>query len=207
LIRAKALQKLSERSIPIHSPLSRLQEILPPVFLWHRYEVEAVVKLIGGVTYQYTMRGDLYEKQQLLKPVSGFQQRRAVSQLLLALEPSQLAVPQNLIPYILPQAFGYEPALGGSSDIFQSRIGVLFDRLAPSEAAANLVISSVFNPQVFVSRYGSCYHLFIISLLSLMIFCTYAFLAGPHGKACRIGYCNTFCYDLFEYFLDDKRIK
>jgi hypothetical protein len=38
-------------------------------------------------------------------------------------------------------------SIGDKSDLFGSRTGNLFDRYAASEAAANLVVSAVFNPQ------------------------------------------------------------
>jgi Met-zincin len=77
-IRAAGLKRLSERAVPVGSPLSTLREVIPPVFLWHRYQVEAVVKLLGGVTFQYVLRGDQYEKHQLAVIVPGNVQRDAI---------------------------------------------------------------------------------------------------------------------------------
>ena len=38
-------------------------------------------------------------------------------------------------------------AIGGTADVFGSRAGALFDRLAATESAANIVVSAVFSPQ------------------------------------------------------------
>ena len=57
-------------------------------------------------------------------------------------------VPRPLLPYLLPPAFGYDPAatVGGAADLFASRGGPLFDRLAATEAAATLVLRALFTP-------------------------------------------------------------
>ncbi len=39
-------------------PLSRLVEVFSPLYLYHRYQLTAAVKLIGGVDYAYAVRGD-----------------------------------------------------------------------------------------------------------------------------------------------------
>ena len=149
-VRTAALRKLTERAIPRGQPLSTLQEVLPPVFLWHRYAVEAAAKAIGGVQYSYTLRGDRHEQQQLLTPVSGDLQRAVLHQLRAALDPAALAVPRALLAYLLPSAFGYGPltagTIGGAADFFGSRAGVLFDRLAAAEAAAGVVLDALFAP-------------------------------------------------------------
>jgi hypothetical protein len=49
----------------------------------------------------------------------------------------------HLFPLILIS----NQSIGDKSDLFGSRTGILFDRYAASEAAANLVVSAVFNPQ------------------------------------------------------------
>ena len=48
-------------------------------FLCGRYEVVAAAKLLGGVTFQYTVRGDKSEANQGLKVISGDAQRSAIN--------------------------------------------------------------------------------------------------------------------------------
>ena len=42
--------------IELYTAYSKMQELLPLVYLWHRYEVVAVSKLLGGYLYQYSVR-------------------------------------------------------------------------------------------------------------------------------------------------------
>ena len=55
-VREKGLQHFGPASLPEGRPLAQMEEALVPLYLHHRYQVEAAVKLIGGVHYSYTLR-------------------------------------------------------------------------------------------------------------------------------------------------------
>ena len=57
-IRYLGLKKLENRVnvVEMYTAYSKMQELLPLVYLWHRYEVVAVSKLLGGYLYQYSVR-------------------------------------------------------------------------------------------------------------------------------------------------------
>ena len=50
-VRSKALEKFGLNNIRPGTPSAMLEDALVPVYLYHRYQVEAAVKLIGGVDY------------------------------------------------------------------------------------------------------------------------------------------------------------
>ena len=50
-VRAKALEQFGINNIRPGMPMAMLEDVLVPVYLYHRYQVESVVKLIGGVDY------------------------------------------------------------------------------------------------------------------------------------------------------------
>ncbi len=52
------LNQFSESKIPVGMPIATLQEVLVPMYLFHRYQVEAAAKVIGGLDYTYALRGD-----------------------------------------------------------------------------------------------------------------------------------------------------
>jgi hypothetical protein len=56
-----------------------------------------------------------------------------------------MKIANNVLPLIV--IFILNQSIGDKGDLFGSRTGNLFDRYAASEAAANLVVSAVFNPQ------------------------------------------------------------
>ena len=57
-IRKTALEKFSASNIKPDDPMATLEEVLVPVYLLHRYQIEATAKLIGGLNYTYALRND-----------------------------------------------------------------------------------------------------------------------------------------------------
>ena len=57
-VRSIALQNLSVSNIRVGDPYAKLTEVLVPVYLFHRYQTEALSKSVGGVDYRFAIRGD-----------------------------------------------------------------------------------------------------------------------------------------------------
>ncbi|MEM1128300.1 MAG: zinc-dependent metalloprotease [Bacteroidota bacterium] len=133
-VRRVALDRFGVSVIPEGDPLTLLEEALVPLYLRHRYQVEAVSKLVGGVSYNYALRGGT---QPVPERVSGDLQRQAVEALLETIEPDALALPANLRATIPPRAPGY-PA---NRELFDGRTGLIFDPYAPAEVVSSLVLS------------------------------------------------------------------
>ena len=57
-IRTKALAQFGEKNIRTGVPMAMLEDVLVPVYFFHRYQVEAVTKMIGGMNYTYALKGD-----------------------------------------------------------------------------------------------------------------------------------------------------
>ena len=56
-IREIALNNLSIDHLREGETYSTLEDRLVPIYLLHRYQIEAVVKLIGGIDYDYAVKG------------------------------------------------------------------------------------------------------------------------------------------------------
>jgi hypothetical protein len=138
-VRERALAHMSEKTIPVGEPLSTLEDRLVLVYLLHRYQVEAVVKLVGGLDYTYALRGD---GQKIMEPIPAKEQGRALSTLLLTIKPSTLVIPEHLQKLLPPPAYGYEP----TRESLTSRTKPVFDLLAGPEAAAGLTIALLLEP-------------------------------------------------------------
>lgn len=139
-IRAKALEGFGEKTITMWSPYSELENKLVPIYLSHRYQVEAAAKVIGGVDYRYAIRGD---NQPIAKIIAPEEQRRALSALLDTLKPETLTLPERLLMIMPPPALGY----ARTRESFKGRTGLTFDALAPAEAAINLTIGMILHPE------------------------------------------------------------
>jgi hypothetical protein len=138
-VRKKALSQLSENNIKMGEPLFKLEAVMVPIYLLHRYQIEAAAKVVGGVHYDYKIRGD-----NLAYPtfVSGDDQRAALQALLRTLSSDELALPANLLKLLPPPPIAY----GRGREMFTPRTGLAFDYLAPAETAAELTIQLLLHP-------------------------------------------------------------
>jgi hypothetical protein len=141
-VRKIALANFGLNNIANGQALSSLEEALVPVYLLHRYQVEAVSKLLGGAFYEYELKGD-HSSPKGFRWVDSKQQQQALQALLSTLEPEYLALPESLLALIPPKAYG--DSIGRES--FQGRYGLAFDPLSAAEASANLTLQLILQPQ------------------------------------------------------------
>ena len=137
-VRAAALQHFGEDNIPEGTAMAQLQDVFVPVYLYHRYQTEAVTKTIGGLNYTYALRGD---HQTSTAPVSGAEQRRALSAVLQTISPEFLAIPDRLTQLIPPRPSGIRPY-----EDFPAHTGLTFDPLAAAETSADQTLSILLDP-------------------------------------------------------------
>ena len=138
-VRKAALASFGEHNVAAGRPLAKLQEVLAPIYLWHRYQVDAAVKAIGGLDYGYGLRGD-GEPARFVDPAL---QRRALAALLSAIEPESLDLPESVLQLLLPRPSGYEP----NREMFHGQTGLVFDSLGAAATAADLVLAAVLQPE------------------------------------------------------------
>ncbi|MHB8639344.1 MAG: zinc-dependent metalloprotease, partial [Candidatus Acidiferrales bacterium] len=138
-VRAAALKRFSVDAIPENAPMATLEDVLVPIYLYHRYQVTAVAKSIGGLDYSFDVRGGVQKDPEI---VPAAQQRAAIHAVLATLQPSVLALPESLLKRIPPRP----PEYPSSNENFARRTSPAFDSLAPAEAAANIVAGLVLEP-------------------------------------------------------------
>jgi len=139
-VRGAALKRFGESNIREGAPLATLEDVLVPLYLLHRYQVEAASKLVGGMDYTFALRGDGQTPTQIVAPA---EQRRALAAVLATLKPEVLALPEPLLKMIPPRPPDYERG----REHFKIRTGPAFDALAPAEAAAQHTLQFLFNPE------------------------------------------------------------
>ena len=139
-VREKALANFSEKAITLNTPMSKLEDVLVPVYNYHRYQLEAVCKLIGGMNYSYSVRGD---KQQTPQILSSTVQNTALQAAVDCLDPSVLVMPERILQMIPPRP----PEYYGVGELFPKRSGMILDPLAAAEALAAYELVFLFNPQ------------------------------------------------------------
>jgi hypothetical protein len=55
-VRAKALERFGADNIAPGTPFAELENVLVPLYLYHRYQVEAVTREVAGSRYAYAVR-------------------------------------------------------------------------------------------------------------------------------------------------------
>jgi hypothetical protein len=139
-VRETALASFDETNIPEGTPMADLERVLVPLYLAHRYQVEAVSKVLGGVNYSYAVRGDGQPTNEMV-PVAA--QMDALDALLMTLQPDFLALPEEVIELIPPQPIGYRR----DRELFRIHTGLTFDPIGAAESSANHTISFMLNAQ------------------------------------------------------------
>jgi hypothetical protein len=138
-IREKALAQFGENNILKGTPMAMLEDVLVPVYLFHRYQLEAVTKQVGGMNYTYTLKGD---GQMVTHALTKQEQLDALNEVVDCIDPKFLALPDRIVKLIPPRPAGYEYP----NELFNRRTGLSFDPLAAAETAADMPLSFLFNP-------------------------------------------------------------
>src|SRR5258708_11250008 len=126
-VRAAALRRFGENNIREGAPMAALEDVLAPLYMYHRYQVEAAAKLVGGEDYTFSLRGKGDTNPQIISPE---EQRRALNAVLGTLKPDALALPESVLRLIPPRPPGYPR----TREDFRIRTAPNFDALAPAEA-------------------------------------------------------------------------
>ncbi len=154
-VRRAALDRFGEAAIRRGMPLATLEEALVPLYLHHRYQIEAAAKVLGGVFYSYSLRGypdvpgsaengsNGSDPAQGIRPVPAAEQQRAMDALLTTLAPAELALPRPLLAKIPPRPFTY----GAHRELFDRYTGLTFDAISPAVAASELTVSMILQPE------------------------------------------------------------
>jgi len=139
-IRKNAIDKFSVDNIKSKEPYSVLEDVFVPLYFMHRYQTEAVSKVIGGLDYNYAIKGG---NQTIVKRISGSVEREALSVLLKTIDVRTIAIPTSKLNLFPPRAFGFRR----TRESFKSKVGVEFDPYGAVETSSEMTLELLFHPQ------------------------------------------------------------
>ncbi|MEE9365000.1 MAG: zinc-dependent metalloprotease [Cellulophaga sp.] len=139
-IRKLAMGNFSIDNIKTNEPNSVLEDVFAPLYFFHRYQTEAVAKVIGGLDYNYSVKGD---GQTTVEMIGKSEQQKALKSILKTLDASVIAIPKNKLSLFPPRAKGY----GRSRESFRGKTGVAFDPLSAAETAADMTLGLLLHPE------------------------------------------------------------
>lgn len=120
--------------------MATIEDALVPIYMYHRYQVEAAAKVIGGQDYTFSLKGKGDRNPQIVSPE---EQRRALAAVLETIKPDVLAVPEPLLRLLPPRPSSYPR----TREHFRIRTQPVFDALAPAEAVADHVSGFLLNQE------------------------------------------------------------
>jgi len=140
-VRRIAMEQFGLRNLKKGEPLSSLEEKLLPLYLHHRYQLEAAAKSIGGVQYTYSVIAD--EAPELPRAVPVAQQREALAAVMSTLDPAFLDIPARIRELIPPPSYAWGDA---NTERFPRRTEPTFDSFAAAMTSADITISALLQP-------------------------------------------------------------
>ena len=139
-IRKIALDNFYINHIKENETVSLLEDRLVPVYLLHRYQIEAVSKIIAGQEYSYAVKtnGNV-PKTEILK--KSFQ-KEALDLILLTLKPKNLSLPNRLLDLFPARSYGFSR----NRESFDSQTGPTFDYLGISNMLSDKILKLLLHP-------------------------------------------------------------
>lgn len=139
-VRRTVLGRFSEKAIRDGEPMATIEEVLVPIYLLHRYQIEAVAKSIGGQYFTHAVKGDGQVPTAMVDPE---RQWRAFDALIKTIQPEALMMSEELIKKIPPRPTGYPSSI----ELFPGQTGPTFDPIAAAASAATETVTSLLNAE------------------------------------------------------------
>lgn len=141
-VRRAAVARFGTAALAPGEPVAALRRKFVPIWLLHRYQVEAAAKLIGGVESRYAVAGDGTETS---APVAAAQQIAARDALLATLDPAALDVPEPLVP-LLSAGWSGDSDRQTDIEIMRTAGGTVFDPLVAADVGAQVTLGALLAP-------------------------------------------------------------
>lgn len=140
--RKVAIDQFGERALRPGEALEALRRKFAPIYLLHRYQVEAAAKSVGGVDFGYGVKGDKNAAALLTPPE---RQRAALTSLMAAMTPEVLDTPERLIPLLSSGQSGGEDRQS-QIEVFATAGGPVYDSLVAADVGAGIVVEALTAP-------------------------------------------------------------
>jgi hypothetical protein len=137
-VRRHLLDRFGPAVLEDGQPLAWLNYRLVPVYLHHRYALEAAIKAVGGMEFDHAVRGDVGPATRIVAPE---RQRRALELVLDAIDPAELVLPESVLVAMAPRAFGYPT----DEWYFESAAYPAFDQLGAARTLTAMVVTNLLD--------------------------------------------------------------
>ena len=139
-VRKKAIDNFSVDNIQDGTPYSVLEDVFVPLYFFHRYQTEGVSKIIGGLEYNYAVKGD---GQKTVAIADKALQKEALKSILTTLDANEIAIPKDKLSLFPPRVFGTPR----TRESINGKTGVSFDALSAVETASDMTLLFLLHPE------------------------------------------------------------
>lgn len=141
-VRRAAIDRFGLAALRPGEAVENLRRKFVPIWLLHRYQVEAAAKLLGGRSFVYPVAGGGQEAA--ATPVAGTAQRAALDALLATLAPDALRVPARLEPLLSAGRSGGNDRQF-DIEVMRTAGGPVFDPLVAADVAATVTLEALLD--------------------------------------------------------------
>tara|TARA_R110002073_G_scaffold35016_6_gene103016 strand:- start:6434 stop:8908 length:2475 start_codon:yes stop_codon:yes gene_type:complete len=141
-VRRTALARFGAASLATDAPLATIRDAFSPIYLFHRYQVEAAASALGGVVFAYeTNQAGISG----VAPYEAAEQRRALAGLVDTLDPAFLDIDDETLSLLAPSPYGdYDPI--AQREHFASDQYPAFSRPNAAAASARITLAAMLSP-------------------------------------------------------------
>ncbi len=141
-VRRVAIDRFGPQALRPGEAAQALKRKYVPIYLLHRYQLEATAKVLGGVDFSYAVKGDA---AMVAAVAPAAQQRAALAGLLAAMTPEALDTPESLIPLLSSGQSG-DTDRQYQIEVFDGAGGPVFGSLVAADVGAGLVLDAILAP-------------------------------------------------------------
>ena len=141
-VRAIAMKNFGVRNLRKGETYEALQTKFVPLYLYHRYQLQAAAKSLGGYEFVYRHEGD---NRKAAEPVAWDKQKAALAVLLKTLSPETLDISDETVKLLSPigRSNG-DPQWG--REIFKAPARPVFSEVEAASVAADLTFDALLHP-------------------------------------------------------------
>jgi Met-zincin/Domain of unknown function (DUF5117) len=141
-VRSQALENFGTYVLADHQPVAAIRDVFPPIYLYHRYQVEAAASALGGVDFAY-------ENNQSgitgVTPYDAGEQVRALQALITTLDLARLDISDETLALLAPSPYlDYDPI--AQREHFSSDQYPAFSRTNAAAASARITLAAILSP-------------------------------------------------------------
>jgi hypothetical protein len=141
-VRRAAVDRFGLAALRPGEAVENLRRKFVPIWLLHRYQAEAAMKLIGGRSFTYAVAGGGQEAAGT--PVAAGEQRAALDAVFATLSTEALTVPTRLVPLLSAGRSGGNDRQF-DIEVMRTAGGPVFDPLVAAEVAASVTLEPLLD--------------------------------------------------------------